>query len=425
MNNILDEVWSRAVGGLDWLKQVVLGEFEDHRDLSAVVADMLVSFVPGVVIVTSARDLTAVVLRLAKHPERREQLEEWMLLVACAVPLVLPVLAAAAGAAAAGVGAVVGGIAGSEAGAVLRAVCLPLINKGAHVLAEVVGFLRRFVKGDILKVLRDIRFAQYSQALTKYIAAFVGRLAAIVQRVKAELLAFRALAWVADLLERLDELERAFYAVQSSALQAIPKALVELDIRLQQMLAEALPHNPRPAMSGVPAPLPVPTPAKPERVPAMPGNPLGHPEGTRSPGPPPKGTHGPNLHPETPREPKPTPRKPRQPRSTNKNIEHSRTIKHPDGSVTYYDKQGRQVTYNAHGYPDFSPFSEAEVKVVGLKGSIPPDDGLANKAVGLKTTPDGYTWHHVEDGQTMQLVPTDLHATFPHSGGASAIRNGQ
>jgi len=54
---------------------------------------------------------------------------------------------------------------------------------------------------------------------------------------------------------------------------------------------------------------------------------------------------------------------------------------------------------------------------------MPPDDDYANAAAGLESTPKDYTWHHVEDGKTMQLVPTDIHDTFPHIGGASVIRN--
>lgn len=304
MNEVLDAIWDRVVGGLDWLKQVIFGEFVDNRDLSAIIADMLVSFVPGVIIVTSARDLTAVIVRLAKHPEKRDHVEEWMLLIACAVPLVLPILAAAAGAAAAGVGAIIGGIAGSEAGAVLRAVCLLLIKKGSAVLVEVVGFLRRFVKGDILKVLRDIKFAKYSDPLVTYIAEFIGKLINVIQRLRAELLKIDAFHWLADVLKKLDDLERAFYAVQTSAVKAIPKALIELDARLTQMLSEALPHNPRPALAGVPAANSVPIPARPERVPAMPSNPLGRPEGTHAAPPTPHAGEGPNLHPENPREPK-------------------------------------------------------------------------------------------------------------------------
>ena len=304
MNEILDSIWKRVVGGLDWLKQVIFGEFEDKRDMSAVIADMLVSFVPGVIIVTSARDLTAVILRIAKHPEKREHVEEWMLIIACAVPLVLPIMAAAAGAAAAGVGAIIGGIGGSEAGAALRAVCLLLIKQGAHALAEIVGFLRRFLKGDILAVLRDIRFAKYSESLAKYIGEFIGKLNGIIGRVRTELLKLDAFHWLADVLKKLDELERTFYGVQQSAVKAIPKALAELDVRLQTALKEALPHEPRLARAGVTPPATRPVHSEPQRVPAMPGNPLGHPEGTKpvTPAPHAPGEH--NVHPENPREPK-------------------------------------------------------------------------------------------------------------------------
>ena len=268
-----------VVGGLDWLKQVIVGEFDENRDLSAVIADMLLSFVPGVVIVTSARDLAAVIVRLAKHPEKREHTEEWMLLIACAVPLVLPVLAAAAGAAAAGVGAIIGGIAGSEAGAVLRAVCLLLIKNGAHALVEIVGFLRRIIKGDILKVLRDVKFAQYGPALVKYIADYIGSVVNVIRKVRAKL---QWLGWIGGIFDKLNELERAFYGVQTSAIKAIPKALAELDIRLQHVLSEALPHNPRPALPGVPVGVPKVVPVHPERVPTMSNSPLGDPIEPRS-----------------------------------------------------------------------------------------------------------------------------------------------
>jgi len=123
-----------------------------------------------------------------------------------------------------------------------------------------------------------------------------------------------------------------------------------------------------------------------------------------------------------PEETPPKTRRNRRPSEKNKNIDSTRTTRNADGSTTYYDKQGRGVTYNKDGYPDFSPYAEAEVKIDGLKGTMPPDDNLANQAVGLDETPDGYTWHHVEDGQTMQLVPSDIHNNFPHTGGASKLK---
>lgn len=36
----------------------------------------------------------------------------------------------------------------------------------------------------------------------------------------------------------------------------------------------------------------------------------------------------------------------------------------------------------------------------------------------------GYTWHHVEGGQGMQLVPSDLHEAYKHTGGRADIKGG-
>jgi HNH/ENDO VII superfamily nuclease len=111
-------------------------------------------------------------------------------------------------------------------------------------------------------------------------------------------------------------------------------------------------------------------------------------------------------------------RKNRAPSKTNRNIDQSKTVENPDGSTTYFDKSGRAVTYNADGYPDFSRYSEATVRVDGLKGHYPSRRFASKQGCCLKSIPDGYTWRHVEDGGTMQLISTDIHAEFPHTGGA-------
>ena len=40
----------------------------------------------------------------------------------------------------------------------------------------------------------------------------------------------------------------------------------------------------------------------------------------------------------------------------------------------------------------------------------------------------GYTWHHLEDGKTLILIPTELHdrtvSGYAHSGGAKLLRDG-
>ena len=297
LDSTLEYVWDKAVGGVEWLKEVVLGEFDDHRSMSAIVADMLASFVPGVIIVTSARDLTAVLIRLVKHPEKREEVTEWMLVIGCAIPLVLPVLAAAAGAAAAGVGAIVGGIGGSEAGAALRAVCLLLIERGGEMLEILIKFLRRFVKGDVLAVLRDINFTKYAEPLTKYIRKFINGLLAVTRKVAAELEHFTWFDSVKAAIKRLEELEREFYAVQEAAVHKIPGALSELQARLTKALAEESRAQEHSATPMVPAPRPRAVPVEPRRVATMPGSPLGHPHGVEHPH---ELPHGPgeqtNLH---------------------------------------------------------------------------------------------------------------------------------
>jgi len=250
--SILDDAWAQIVDSMDWLKSVFFGEFADHRPLSAVVADMLVSFIPGVVIVTSARDAVAVILRLATHPEKREELMEWVLLSACLIVIALPLAMAAGGLAAAGVGAIVGGIAGSELGAALRAVMLMLI-KEASKLVELVQFLQKFIKGDILKFLRAVNFAKYEKPLIQALNKISGKLVDIVKSLRGHLESLRYFDEVKAAIQKLAEWEKKFYGVQQDALKYVPKALAELDARLAKVLSQTAPKEAHTVAGGVQA----------------------------------------------------------------------------------------------------------------------------------------------------------------------------
>ena len=57
-----------------------------------------------------------------------------------------------------------------------------------------------------------------------------------------------------------------------------------------------------------------------------------------------------------------------------------------------------------------------------MKGNRTSDFTKANAEAGLKQTPNGYTWHHHEDTQTMQLIPQDLHDEIRHTGGVAIIK---
>lgn len=127
-----------------------------------------------------------------------------------------------------------------------------------------------------------------------------------------------------------------------------------------------------------------------------------------------------------------TTKRPQAPRKPVKDVLNQ--VVHDDGSITYTMKteKGRvvDVTYNKDGYPDFSPFEYKgtdgkAVVEIEYTGSRNKDFDLANNSAGFEATPKGYTWHHVEDGKTMQLVENDVHKKFQHTGGVSTHKNSQ
>ena len=69
-----------------------------------------------------------------------------------------------------------------------------------------------------------------------------------------------------------------------------------------------------------------------------------------------------------------------------------------------------------------SSYAKAKVDVQGLTGDYRTDEVLSNKKVGLSETPDGYVWHHVENAQTMLLIPQDLHNAVRHTGGSAILK---
>ncbi|MDI3282941.1 HNH endonuclease [Polyangium sp. 15x6] len=78
------------------------------------------------------------------------------------------------------------------------------------------------------------------------------------------------------------------------------------------------------------------------------------------------------------------------------------------------------VPFDAEGYPDFKAAGVVKKEVkINQTGNRRADDRLANKEAGLTETPDGYTWHHHQDGKTMQLVPRKIHGDTGHTGGVA------
>ena len=105
------------------------------------------------------------------------------------------------------------------------------------------------------------------------------------------------------------------------------------------------------------------------------------------------------------------------------------------GIWTYTNKTGKTVSY-PNGYPDFTKYTHPTVKPVEIEVAIPKNPQADFKAANEKARlnkdsnppepavnkpPEGYTWHHHEDGKTMILVDEVIHREFRHIGGQSKI----
>lgn len=102
-----------------------------------------------------------------------------------------------------------------------------------------------------------------------------------------------------------------------------------------------------------------------------------------------------------------------------------------------------KVTYK-NAIPDFSPYQHAQVKIVGMTDTRYGPNGNFTKAdetlakIWTQTKNNGktwtardianfresnnLTWHEMSNMDYMQLVPTDINASFAHTGGCSEYR---
>lgn len=95
-------------------------------------------------------------------------------------------------------------------------------------------------------------------------------------------------------------------------------------------------------------------------------------------------------------------------------------------------KYPNSVEFDVEGFPDFSPYAVATVNIGGLHPSNSNSDIAAVSRTSDFDAADrlsGWseparraahlTWHHVQDGRTLILVPTDLHEAISHHGGVA------
>ena len=113
---------------------------------------------------------------------------------------------------------------------------------------------------------------------------------------------------------------------------------------------------------------------------------------------------------------------------------------HPDKYKILDRKYPEGVPFDKEGYPEFSKCkvyngrslescvkAQVKFKSYKMKGDYRLDFKEANKLAGFpaisRSPLKGYVWHHHQDGQTMLLIPKDLHGAVKHRGGVAEIQS--
>lgn len=104
----------------------------------------------------------------------------------------------------------------------------------------------------------------------------------------------------------------------------------------------------------------------------------------------------------------------------------------------YVEKAGVQGVEYKKAMPDLSPFSKAEFEITGMSSSRPSNFSKADELLAKQwSTPEKqwtkaevakwraqnkYTWHELNDGKTVQLIPSNVNSKFGHLGGVSEVK---
>lgn len=118
--------------------------------------------------------------------------------------------------------------------------------------------------------------------------------------------------------------------------------------------------------------------------------------------------------------------------NTIKNIRYAGTVMSPPETYTASQIANIKAKYgdiymSTNGFPIFDEYAIGRVEIPDLTGLNGGADDIAKANLlhhGTRDSIPGYTWHHLEDGKTMILIPTDLHEAYRHTGGADLLREG-
>lgn len=201
----------------DWLLGTVQGAFNEKQTVSQIITDAAIGRVPVVGDVTAARDLIAVSSGLIDHPQKRERMIEWVLLVILVFALI-PV-----------VGGVIKGV--GRLAIKVTSVATKDTASIIKIADEIIAFLNRIGHKNAEVWLKSLNVLSYqAQVLSK----FRNFCDAIILAIHRYGLRFQAVL-PANLTVRLHSLSDGFAKLRDLGDQMIPRALKELHGKLAKL----------------------------------------------------------------------------------------------------------------------------------------------------------------------------------------------
>jgi hypothetical protein len=195
----------------DWVWGLVQGNFNDQQTISQILVDAVIGMIPLVGDVTAIRDLIAIIIGLAKHPEKREDKMEWVALVVMAFALI-PV----AGGVIKGIGKLLMG--GAKSAAVIE-----------KLIGPVMMILNRVGSGDAIKFLKELDLMKYADELKGKVRELFGRLEKVTSTILDKV------SWIIPdaMVDTLERLRGGIQTLRGLIDRMIPDALKELNERLK------------------------------------------------------------------------------------------------------------------------------------------------------------------------------------------------
>lgn len=197
----------------EWVWGLVQGGFNEQQTVSQILVDAVIGMIPVVGDVTAVRDILAVVIRLADHPERRQEPMQWVELVIGLLALI-PV----AGGAIKGVGKLLMRVGANAA-------------EHSRILAEVITVLNRIGEGNAAAFIRNLDLTRHTALLTSKFRDLLGRLTGVLD----QLVNSRVARWSlpTPLMDRLRQLRAGFQQLVVLGDRMIPDAIKNLNDRLK------------------------------------------------------------------------------------------------------------------------------------------------------------------------------------------------